>query len=149
MSGHKQVAKNPQVTVMGSLFKRAQGAAFARIPEEIKPAMGREFHALYTFALTLPFQLLYLILPLASGSDGGTFSSVIAHLHIGIIIIGGAVLRCLLGFFISGQIANEGSTYDYPEEGNLKVSLNEKTSKRQSIHGSTPLSHKSNKGSTK
>jgi len=41
------------------------------------------------------------------------------HVHIGVLLIGGAALRCLVGYLIAGEHVPPNGTFDYPAGGVL------------------------------
>ena len=103
-------------TIAGSLYNTARQSVMAYSPPELASSINREFHPLFTFMVVLPYQLFFLVWILSGEQvDEPNFlhDVIFANLGIGAILLGGAALRCLLGYLISGKVKN---IYDYQDE---------------------------------
>ena len=113
-------------TAMRHLYLTVAEMVTSKLPEDLAGTIGRQFHPLFTWAVVMPFQLFYLIYLMHDGllasSESSFLQTATMHFHIFVIMVGGAMLRCLIGFLISGQLVEDGTTYDYPNESSSRSS---------------------------
>ncbi len=43
----------------------------------------------------------------------GFFKRLNFHVHIAVMLVGGAALRCFVGYILAGEHVREGATFDY------------------------------------
>lgn len=111
------IENNPQCTSLGKLYGKCFDATMEKLPKDLTPFVKREFHALFTFAISLPIQLFYLWYILSGNTDENGFGFISLHFHLLVILFGGAALRCLAGYLVNGKVLDVGSSYDYPNGG--------------------------------
>ncbi|RKP04558.1 hypothetical protein THASP1DRAFT_26839 [Thamnocephalis sphaerospora] len=97
-------------TGMATLYCLAHDSLLEMLPAPFKSVVRRHSHALFTFALVLPLQLLILA-SIFPGSNESGFH--LRHLNVALVLVGGAVLRSFVGFLIRGRIVPMDALYDY------------------------------------
>lgn len=104
-----------QPTGMAALYCLAHDSLLELVPgKTFKSVVRRHSHALFTFAVVLPLQLLFLASIFPGSSESGF---LMRHLNVALVLVGGAVLRSFVGFLISGRIVPVGGLYDYLDVG--------------------------------
>lgn len=99
-----------QPTGMAALYCIAHDNIIEKLPSKVKQIVSLHFHALFTFFVVLPIQLLFMAAVFPNSDEGGF---LIRNLNAILVLLGGAVLRCFIGFLISGKIVGVGELYDY------------------------------------
>ncbi|KAH9404577.1 hypothetical protein TYRP_000403 [Tyrophagus putrescentiae] len=107
------IENNPQSTGLGKLYAKCYDATMEKLPKDLIPLVKREFHALFTFSVSLPIQLFYLWYILSGNTEENGFGFISLHFHLLVILFGGAAVRCLVGYLVNGKVLEVGSCYDY------------------------------------
>lgn len=101
-------------------YKKCKDASLALLADcpKLQSFVKDEFHGLFTFSLVVGFELLYLLWLMSGGplSEQNLFKRLFVHIHLALMLVGGAALRCLAGYMIAGDHMPEGGTFDYPKD---------------------------------
>lgn len=99
-----------QPTGMAALYCIAHDNIIEKVPSKVKQIVSQNSHALFTFLVVLPIQLLFMAAVFPNSDEGGF---LIRNLNVVLVLLGGAVLRCFIGYLISGKVLEVGALYDY------------------------------------
>ena len=105
-----------ETTLWKTFYNYVKSHTMHHCPESHRKVVENEFHPIFTFIFgCLLIQIAYFMSLVSRGSlsDFNIISRQLAHIHVAIMLIGGAMIRCLIGYLIAQKHLTKGQLFDY------------------------------------
>lgn len=118
MTDKSQASGKSGILMMGRLYgqcKELVVKSWLGGTGRLAELVDAEFHPMFTFVVTLLFQLLYLRWLMSGGSlaDYNFLHRYFFYLHVAAFLVLSALLRCSFGYVILGQHLQPGRIFDH------------------------------------
>ena len=101
-------------------FQWSKDNALSRLNGRLRTIVETEFRAIFTFIVVVGLQLAYIYHLVSGGSlsEYNIISRLWSHIHVVLMLVGVAALRCAVAFMVKGEHLSEGTIFDH--DGKVK-----------------------------
>ena len=119
------------------MFHQCKDAIKYRCSGRLAQLVDQEFNVVFTFGMAFIFQFIYLYWLISGGSvaENNFLVRYFYYMHLAALLIGGAIIRCFICYYLSGGQLPENGIFDYPlvcdVNGKMRVNSSEQQTNKE------------------